>query len=156
MQVARKMRPAMYHRKPTIGRQSCGTRDCGFDVITGSVPTSYKRDTVSNMLTITQALTAAVMAGLLGAHAASQAKGENLGPKDSGGRAVYLVNEMSSLHAGLKPELANVHPRVYFTEAELERLRTRAHGPQKQWWQQRLSGLRALQGPPPPPPAEKR
>ena len=86
----------------------------------------------------------------------AQGRGENLGPSDSNGKAVYLVSEMKSLPSALKPELMNVHPRVYFTDAELDTLRIRAHGTQKEWWQHRLSELRALKAAPPPPPAELR
>ena len=88
------------------------------------------------------------------AHA--QGKGEDLGPKDTGGKAMYLVDAMRTLHSQLKPEYAGVHPRVYFTDAELKTLRTRAHGAQRAWWQGQLASLRALKADPPPPPAEKR
>jgi hypothetical protein len=86
----------------------------------------------------------------------AQGKGEELGPKDSRGKATYLVDEMRTLHFQLKPEFAGVHPRIYFTTAELDALRTRAHGDQKEWWTQRLASLRALKSAPPPPPAETR
>lgn len=86
----------------------------------------------------------------------AQGKGEELGRVDTGGKAIYLVHAMQTLHSQLKPEYMGVHPRVYFTDAELDMLRTRAHGPDKAWWQQQLSSLRVLQGPPPPPPAQGR
>ncbi|NUQ30001.1 MAG: DUF4962 domain-containing protein [Acidobacteriaceae bacterium] len=92
--------------------------------------------------------------GVRGLHA--QSAEESLGPKDTGGRKIYLADEMKSLHSAIKPELANVHPRVYFTAAELAALRHKAHGPQKQFWQERLASLRIFKGDPPPPPAEKR
>lgn len=83
---------------------------------------------------------------------------ESLGPKDSKSRDADtpLIREMQTLRSVLLPELVNVHPRVYFTDKELDALRARAHGPEKQWWHERLQHLRALQGPPPPPPAETR
>ena len=107
------------------------------------------------MLTITHLATAALLVGFAG-QIQAQGAGESLGPKDSGGKATYLLQEMKSLPSALKSELMNVHPRVYFTAAELDGLRTRAHGSQKEWWQQRLTNLRALKEAPPPPPAEKR
>ena len=88
----------------------------------------------------------------------AQDANEALGPKDSSTKNAQtpLVEEMKTLHSALRPELSGVHPRIYFTGEELDRLRIAAHGPQKIWWQQQLKNLRALQGPPPAPPAEKR
>jgi len=83
---------------------------------------------------------------------------ESLGPKDNGAHdaTIPLQKEMKTLRSSLLPELVNIHPRVYFTQKELDALRARAHGEDKAWWQQQLQNLRALQGPPPPPPAENR
>jgi hypothetical protein len=67
-----------------------------------------------------------------------------------------LVPLMRSLKPSLKPELENVHPRVYVTEQELEQLRVRAHTTHRELWQQALKSIRALQGDPPAPPAQKR
>jgi len=67
-----------------------------------------------------------------------------------------LVDLMATLPTTLKPELVNVHPRVYFTDAELASLRERAHGPDAAEWKLITEHLRALQMPPPPPPAEGR
>jgi hypothetical protein len=86
----------------------------------------------------------------------AQSADEALGPKDTGGKKTYLIEEMKTLRSSPKPDLADIHPRVYFTQAELDTLRKKAHGPQKAWGQQQLSHLRVFQGPPPPPPAEKR
>jgi len=86
----------------------------------------------------------------------AQGEGEDLGPKDTAGNDIYLVNEMHTFHSQLKPEYAGVHPRVYFTDDELKALRARAHGEDAVWWRQQLASLRALKEPPPPPPAEKR
>ena len=86
----------------------------------------------------------------------AQSADEALGPKDTGGKKTYLIEEMKTLRSSPKPDLAGIHPRVYFTQAELDTLRKKAHGPQKAWWQQQLTHLRVFQGPPPPPPAEKR
>lgn len=90
------------------------------------------------------------------AASAAQSANESLGPKDTGGKATYLLNEMKTLRSALKPELSGVHPRVYFTGSELEALRAKAHGPEGSWWKQQTTHLRVLEGPPPPPPAEKR
>ena len=88
----------------------------------------------------------------------AQDANEALGPKDNAAlnAPVPLVSEMKTLHSTVRPELAGIHPRVYFTSTELDHLRAEAHGPQYPWWQQQLAHLRALQGPPPPPPAETR
>ena len=67
-----------------------------------------------------------------------------------------LVDLMATLPTTLKPELVNVHPRVYFTDAELASLRARAHGSDAAAWKLITEHLRALQMPPPPPPAEGR
>jgi len=104
----------------------------------------------------------AVKAGLiafllaLSLHLAAQSADESLGPKDTSGKQTYLLHEMATLRSALKPELAGVHPRVYFTQQELDALRQKAHGPDKAWWTAQVAHLRVLQGPPPPPPAEKR
>jgi hypothetical protein len=97
-------------------------------------------------------------AGLLGGQLAAQDATESLGPKDNAARGANtpLLLEMKTLRSTVRPKLANVHPRVYFTGVELDALRVEAHGAQKVWWSEQLQHLRALQGPPPPPPAEKR
>jgi hypothetical protein len=90
--------------------------------------------------------------------AAAQAANESLGPADSHGKVkgTPLLAEMKSLHSSLRPELAGVHPRVYFTSAELDTLRTKVHGPAAAEWHETLANLRVFRGDPPPPPAEKR
>lgn len=104
----------------------------------------------------------AVKAGLialllaLSLHLAAQSADESLGPKDTGGKQTYLLHEMATLRSTLKPALVGVHPRVYFTQQELDALRQQAHGPDKAWWVAEVTHLRVLEGPPPPPPAEKR
>ena len=112
---------------------------------------------VQNLVKPGMALSCALTAALfLPALLHAQGAGEDLGPKNSSGKTTYLVHEMKTLHSQLKPEYAGVHPRVYFTDKELDALRARAHGPQHALWQQQLASLRVLQGPPPLPPAEKR
>lgn len=83
---------------------------------------------------------------------------EALGPKqnpDRGGQPP-LIDLMPSLNSKLRPELAGVHPRVYFTDSELAALRQRAHGSQKELWARALASVRALKADPPPPPAGAR
>jgi len=87
------------------------------------------------------------------AQGANEALGASVDPHS---KAMPLAAAMKSLHSTLRPELAGVHPRVYFTDAELDALRTKAHGEQKEWWQGQLANLRVLRGTPPPPPAEER
>src|SRR5438270_2284942 len=98
------------------------------------------------------------LAGLLSGQLAAQDANESLGPKDhaTNGASTPLLQEMKTLRSTVRPELAGVHPRVYFTDAELAALRVEARGAQKVWWSEQLQHIRALQGPPPPPPAEKR
>jgi len=95
---------------------------------------------------------------LLGMRAAcAQAANEELGASvNPHSKATPLVAAMKSLHSELKPELLGVHPRVYFTQSELDALRVKAHGPDKDWWQAQLANLRVFRGTPPPPPAEGR
>ncbi len=88
--------------------------------------------------------------------AQAQGAGESLGAADTGGKKTALLTEMRTLPSALRPELAGVHPRVYFTSAELEALKVKAHGPDKAMWAGVMRHLRVLQGPPPPPPAELR
>ncbi len=90
--------------------------------------------------------------------AAGQAANESLGPADSHGKVkgTPLLAEMKSLHSSVRPELAGVHPRVYFTAAELDALRTKLHGPAAAEWRADLAHLRVFAGDPPPPPAETR
>src|SRR5216683_5586687 len=97
-------------------------------------------------------------AGLLCGQMAAQDANESLGPKDHAakGASTPLLLEMKTLRSSVRAELAGVHPRVYFTGAELEALRVVAHGAQKTWWNEQLQHIRALKGPPPPPPAETR
>jgi hypothetical protein len=67
-----------------------------------------------------------------------------------------LVEVMRTRKSALKPELANIHPRVYVTEKELDDLRVRAHSTHRDLWQQALNNVRALKTEPAPPPAQTR
>jgi hypothetical protein len=89
---------------------------------------------------------------------AAQDAQEALGAKDNPRAKAPspLTAMMATLPSALKPALAEVHPRVYFTSAELDALRTRLHGPQRAEWEADLTNIRALHVPPPPPPAELR
>ena len=90
--------------------------------------------------------------------AVAQDANEQLGASDAPhakGKAP-LVDLMATLPASLKPELANVHPRVYFTDADLASLRQRAHSVEAVEWKRVTSHIRALEVPPAPPPAEAR
>ena len=95
---------------------------------------------------------------VLSSFAVAQDAHESLGPKDSTkakGPAPLAALE-SSVIAKPKPELVGVHPRVYFTTAELDTLRTKVHGEDKAEWAGILTNIRALHVPAPPPPAETR
>jgi len=99
------------------------------------------------------ALTMVLLGGVCAAQAANEELGASVNPHS---KATPLVAAMKSLHSTLRPELAGVHPRVYFTQSELDALRVKAHGPDKDWWQAQLANLRVFRGTPPPPPAEER
>jgi hypothetical protein len=60
--------------------------------------------------------------------------------------------ELVAHPVALKPELVGVHPRVFVTSAELDRLRQRARTSHKRGWEATLASLPALKGDPPPPP----
>jgi len=88
---------------------------------------------------------------------AARAQEVKSGPgKPKAKRVTPLVDLIATLPSSLKPELANVHPRVYFTDAELEVLRAKVHGPERAEWRLVLQNIRALKVAPPPPPAEER
>ena len=93
-----------------------------------------------------------------GVTARAQDAHEQLGASDSphAKGKPPLVDFMATLPSSVKPELANVHPRVYFTDNELAGLRKRAHGSDAAEWQRISAHIRALEVPPPPPPAEER
>jgi hypothetical protein len=67
-----------------------------------------------------------------------------------------IAGLMRSLKSTLKPELLNVHPRVYVTETDLEKLRIKAHTTHRELWQQVLGNIRALRSEPASPPAQQR
>jgi len=93
------------------------------------------------------------------AGAVAQDAREALGPQDHAAakRGPHPLEPLlTSLDSQLKPELKGVHPRVFFTASEIDQLRERAHGSDRDVWQQVLRNLKALHGDPPPPPAEER
>ena len=92
--------------------------------------------------------------GAMRAQDATEALGAKDTPNAKGPNPIAAL--MGSLHSSLKPELAGVHPRVYFTAAEVVELRQRLHGEDGAAWNEVLVNLRVLQGDPPPPPAETR
>lgn len=55
----------------------------------------------------------------------------------------------------LRPELVGVHPRVFLTQAEIDKLKEKTTT-QKEMWQTALSRVRAMTVEPPKPPAEER
>ena len=100
----------------------------------------------------------AVLGLALAGSAVAQDAHESLGPKDtpSAKGKAPLLDLLATVKASPKDELAGVHPRVYFTDAELAALRLKVHGSDKSEWQRVLTNIRALKVPPPPPPAEQR
>lgn len=66
-----------------------------------------------------------------------------------------LIAIAKSKPSSLKPELVSVHPRVFVTQAEIEKLKAKTVS-QKELWQIALSRVRALSVEPAKPPAEER
>src|SRR5687768_18467318 len=66
-----------------------------------------------------------------------------------------LIALAKSKPSSLRPELAGVHPRVFMTQAQIERLKEKSRT-QKELWQTALSRVRAMTIEPPEPPAEAR
>jgi hypothetical protein len=66
-----------------------------------------------------------------------------------------LIALIRSKPSSLRPELVGVHPRVYLTQAEIDRLKEKTRS-QKELWQAAISSVRALTVEPPKPPAEER
>ena len=95
---------------------------------------------------------------VLAGSATAQDAHESLGPKDNPaakGKAP-LLDLMATVTAEPKGDLVGVHPRIYFTDAELAALRLKVHGGDMAEWRRVLTNIRALKTPPPPPPAELR
>ncbi|HWR15328.1 MAG TPA: DUF4962 domain-containing protein [Terriglobales bacterium] len=96
---------------------------------------------------------------LLITFATAQDAHEALGPKDSASTRKTphpLSALMTSLKSQIKPELRGKHPRVYFTDSELQQLREASRTTHRQMWQEVLNDVRATKSTPPPPPAEER
>jgi hypothetical protein len=66
-----------------------------------------------------------------------------------------LAELMRSKPSSLKPELEGVHPRVFFTQAEIDALKAKTKT-QPVLWQVAMKNVRALVAEAPPPPAELR
>jgi hypothetical protein len=66
-----------------------------------------------------------------------------------------LIALAKSRPSSLRPELEGVHPRVFLTQAEIDKLKEKTRT-QKQLWQTALAGVRALTVEPAKPPAEER
>ena len=66
-----------------------------------------------------------------------------------------LIAIAKSKPSSLRPELVGVHPRVFMTQAEIDKLKEKTLT-QKEMWQTALLRVRALTVEPPKPPAEER
>ena len=66
-----------------------------------------------------------------------------------------LIALIKSKPASLLPELVGVHPRVFLTQAEIDRLKEKTKS-QKDFWKTAVSSVRALSVEPPKAPAEER
>ena len=112
---------------------------------------------VKRALSMIMALVATAV--LCATSVAAQDAKEALGPKDGparNGEKHPLAELLTSLNSKLLPELQEKHPRVFFTDAELNALRERTRATHKDIWAKVLSDVRAIKGGPPAPPAEKR
>lgn len=66
-----------------------------------------------------------------------------------------LFQLMKTKNSSLKPELKGVHPRVFMTQGEIDRLKAKRKA-QPELWQTAIARVRALTIEPPKPPAEER
>lgn len=85
---------------------------------------------------------------------AREALGTMIGPAQPG--AHPLTTLMAAHPATLRPELRDVHPRIYTTPAGLEQLRQRAKTTHQALWQRALGSLVVLHEEPALAPAQKR
>ena len=65
---------------------------------------------------------------------------------------IPTFDELLAHKVALKPELVNVHPRVFVTKAEIDALRGRVHTADRAAWENVTRGLAAMKGAPPPVP----
>src|SRR4029453_17833831 len=65
---------------------------------------------------------------------------------------IPTFDELLAHKVALKPELVNVHPRVFVTKAEIDALRGRVHTTERTAWETVTRGLAAMKGAPPPVP----
>lgn len=58
--------------------------------------------------------------------------------------SIPTINELLLRPVKLKPELKNVHPRLFFTAADLPKMRERAKGADKELWQEALKEINSF------------
>jgi hypothetical protein len=93
-----------------------------------------------------------------GSRAGAQDAGEQLGAGNgSSQKGPHPLLEIEAKYpAALKPELSGIHPRVFFTESELNDLRAKSRTTHAKLWQRALSTMICVREEPAPPPAQDR
>lgn len=104
-------------------------------------------------VTAATTLIAVMSAGLIAQDAQELAAEKASKPKLKGEHPIAVL--IKTVPSSLKKELVNVHPRVYFTQAEIDALKQKTKT-QPDLWSTALQNVRALTSQPPPPPAETR
>ena len=84
---------------------------------------------------------AAVLLFLLGNLLVSENRAQD---KSLGKISVAPFSELLQKPISLRPELKNIHPRLFFTAADLPKMRKRAQGADKNLWQAVLKDLKTL------------
>lgn len=68
----------------------------------------------------------------------------SLNAQDTSGDRIVPFEELLARPVNLRPELNNVHPRLFFTAKEMPAMRERAKGADKELWQDVLKDLQTL------------
>ncbi|MGB4987996.1 MAG: DUF4962 domain-containing protein [Pyrinomonadaceae bacterium] len=81
----------------------------------------------------------------------SQTIGQGVKKRESQNLPIPSFAEILNRPVELRPETKKVHPRLFFTAGDLDRMRQRAGGSDRQLWQDTLNDLKFLRREPPDP-----